>query len=951
MEGERILVSSTEDDGAVGVEVGDCQATAGEPVLTEGERHEEGEGLQEEEEEEEEEGGEEEEDDDDDDGDGDGDGEYVFQFGSGMDPLDFTKDDDSGLQTYQQFERLEYEALAEKKRKGLDSSQFVLERCTKKARVEDNPGATFEEIMEAMNYGYRRKSKKTKKRGRRKGSRNKLSSEITRMLGDATLHYARGNYDEAISISSQVVRLAPNLPDPYDTLGRIYDDLANDKKAVDFYMIAAHLNPKDSSMWKRLFTRSLEQGNNGQARYCLSKAITADPKDVSLLFHQASLHSNLGDYQKAAELFEQIQKICPEDVEALQTGAKLYLRCGQLEHAISILVEYVNSYPSEADLSVVDLLATIYMENDAYVKAIQLFHSHSQEKALPANLVVKEGICHLHLGNSEKAETLFSFLQKGSSCDHADLITETADTYMSLEHFDRALKFYQMLEGNLENSGSYHLKIAQCYQALKMREHAILSFYRGLHLLEDNVGARLTLASLLLEDDKVDETISLLSPPENPGPGDVDSDNHRPWWDNGKVRLKLCSIYRAKGMIKDFVDAILPPVRESLYIETIRQKVKTKKRLPRRVLFERAKILDDQQNDNVFSGFRPLAPSSDLSRAVRARRLLRKRATLKEERKAAAVASGVDWCSDNSDDDELEDHPQKTMREPPLQNIWKDEQHHLLILDLCKALASLKRYWDALEIIDLILRLAHNVLPLDKEEELRSLGAQISYNTTDPKQGFDWVRQVVQQHPHSLVAWNCFYKMISSMEKDYKKYSKFLRNLRVKHADCVPPILITGHQFTISSHYQDAAREYLKAYKLLPDSPLIKLCVGTSLINLALGFRLQNKHQCITQGLAFLFKNLPQSENSQEALYNIARAFHQVGLVTLAASYYEKVLATREKDCPLPKLPYENRFHAENAKPISCDLRREAAYNLHLIYKKSGASDLARQVLKDYCSF
>jgi len=40
-------------------------------------------------------------------------------------------------------------------------------------------------------------------------------------------------------------------------------------------------------------------------------------------------------------------------------------------------------------------------------------------------------------------------------------------------------------------------------------------------------------------------------------------------------------------------------------------------------------------------------------------------------------------------------------------------------------------------------------------------------------------------------------------------------------------------------------------------------CAGTSLINLALGFRLQNKHQCITQGLAFLFKNLQQSENSQ----------------------------------------------------------------------------------------
>ncbi|RZC56036.1 hypothetical protein C5167_014899 [Papaver somniferum] len=33
-----------------------------------------------------------------------------------------------------------------------------------------------------------------------------------------------------------------------------------------------------------------------------------------------------------------------------------------------------------------------------------------------------------------------------------------------------------------------------------------------------------------------------------------------------------------------------------------------------------------------------------------------------------------------------------------------------------------------------------------------------------------------------------------------------------------------------------------------------------------------------------------------------------------------------------------------------CDFRREAAYSLHLIYKKSGALDLARQVLKDHCA-
>lgn len=63
------------------------------------------------------------------------------------------------------------------------------------------------------------------------------------------------------------------------------------------------------------------------------------------------------------------------------------------------------------------------------------------------------------------------------------------------------------------------------------------------------------------------------------------------------------------------------------------------------------------------------------------------------------------------------------------------------------------------------------------------------------------------------------------------------------------------------------------------------------------------------------------------------------------------MLATSEKDLPIPKLPDEFSDHVEDLKPGYCDLRREAAYNLHLIYRKSGALDLARQVLKDHCTF
>ncbi|OMO77504.1 General transcription factor 3C polypeptide [Corchorus olitorius] len=218
----------------------------------------------------------------------------------------------------------------------------------------------------------------------------------------------------------------------------------------------------------------------------------------------------------------------------------------------------------------------------------------------------------------------------------------------------------------------------------------------------------------------------------------------------------------------------------------------------------------------------------DRLKASRARKLLQKKAALKEEKKAAAIAAGLDWQSDE-ENDESEQEP---VKEPPLQNLLRDEEHQCLIIDLCKALASLQRYYEALEIIKLTLKSGYNILPVEKEEELRSLGAR-------DKSSSGW----------------------------------------------------------------DQSPEDTASGKLL------------------------------------------------EALYNIGRACHHAGLVTLAASYYAKVLASSEKDYPIPKLPNENWDVVENQNHGYCDLRREAAFNLHLIYKKSGALDLARQVLRDHCTF
>lgn len=42
------------------------------------------------------------------------------------------------------------------------------------------------------------------------------------------------------------------------------------------------------------------------------------------------------------------------------------------------------------------------------------------------------------------------------------------------------------------------------------------------------------------------------------------------------------------------------------------EKVKSKKKLTKSVLVERAKLLDEEQTANVFQGFKPIATTSDL---------------------------------------------------------------------------------------------------------------------------------------------------------------------------------------------------------------------------------------------------------------------------------------------------------------------------------------------------
>lgn len=100
-----------------------------------------------------------------------------------------------------------------------------------------------------------------------------------------------------------------------------------------------------------------------------------------------------------------------------------------------------------------------------------------------------------------------------------------------------------------------------------------------------------------------------------------------------------------------------------------------------------------------------------------------------------------------------------------------------------------------------------------------------------------------------------------------------------------------------------------------------------------------------------------------ESAYNLGRAAHALGLSSIAHHYYTQALAA-----PAPPVPTNQELGTLQASPATSaqapqaadgdtqkeeprervGLTREAAHNLALLYRSSGAPELARQVYKQY---
>ncbi|KAF9100961.1 transcription factor TFIIIC subunit tfc4 [Mortierella sp. GBA35] len=177
--------------------------------------------------------------------------------------------------------------------------------------------------IEELGLALAPKSKREKKKLQKKGVVI-YPPEVQKLLGLANNAYVNKDYDQAVDLFQQVIVTHPNVFQAWNIMGVIQEELGNTEKALQLYLVAAHLTPKDGALWKKLAVISKDCGYDQQALYCFSRAFRADKNDMDALWDRSIMYQILNDPYKAIQGFQKLLKVKHHYMPALEELVKLY---------------------------------------------------------------------------------------------------------------------------------------------------------------------------------------------------------------------------------------------------------------------------------------------------------------------------------------------------------------------------------------------------------------------------------------------------------------------------------------------------------------------------------------------------------------------------------------------------------------------------------------------------
>lgn len=856
----------------------------------------------------------------------------------------------------------------------------VIMSSTKKTVESDDDELILAESGDSLvdNYGQGKKRQKTGKRGRPKGtvkvgtqfgrasSTHALPPNVSALMGQANVAYVQKQYAKAIELYLQVVQRAPSSPEPYYSLGLVYEEEGDPDRASSYFLIAAHLQPRaDGELWRRIAALLVQVPKKEQAIYCLTRAIKA-PKpaeyrvedDFPIFWLRAKLQLEFGQYKSVITGFGTALRghfsQDPEDLSLFVLVARLAVRMSLAYVAAGVFKNVFRSTVAAAlpltwsHLNVLIELAEVDEDFVAIMEAIEEFAvpcylqsgreqgrtdwilKSPQEQfqvavtsaEMPVELKLKMTVAQVHLGrNVDGSEEILKFL---AQIDRPGIKLKLA-VADALSLCNSHLSAVQILLECIENDGSLAtsemcLKIGQNYRKAGELTMAVESFLAVLQVDPEHRATRLALSETYRSLGQIEEALQVLpaaSSSVNESAEDVDPDTKEKefinWQGLDDLFVKVIGIgvdFESLEHKQTIHSSESPDSSETdeIYSESATSsRLKTIRFGPERQkrtsrYKNRNPQISASQSDSLRSNYESLMRNND--------------------KKAGGVL--LQFFSDN-----LESFRNRTARGLEEEE-WSRALLKILILqaaDFIKMKVG-RGEWERLtRVLKNILttnlmrgepikwRVLGLILSKDESFFIENLKSLLNTNCI----GAALLPSVFLHRSSDFLA--AFYHPITF---------RFLTRLNRRSMQGNPALfLLLGHQSLETQNYDEAARMYLRAGELCPEWTFVRMCVGNALLGRAFQRTCSNQLAKLMQALGYFMKYVRETEmtgsnvNITQSWFNMARALHQSGFSSQAVGFYRKCIVSDQND-------------------VAC----LAKYNLSRLYLQNGSIEMARLILK-----
>ncbi len=440
---------------------------------------------------------------------------------------------------------------------------------------------------------------------------------------------AQGLYREAQRELDRAVAIDPKNPRAYKMLSGCFFEQKLYRKAVESIEQAIRLNPNDTSLYRSLATAHLGRQDLPGAQAALEKALDIDPADtlsmvmlgeiylvqkeyakverqINLVlqrddrnFHahllRGKMYADLGRDEDAIVELQEAAALQPDDMEALQAMAGVYLNLKQYGEAEEILSQVIEKNPRSAYAHLV-LARVLAQKGDSagavseYKKAIELApkdidcHLELGRHYLAMKQYAQAEVCFQHavslVPDNVKARLLLgrTFAEQNKVGDairefqeaikadpkNAEARYALGKLYLDTGQFDKAISELELAAFTMADNAAYQNALGLAYFRMLRHDEAAEAFQKAMNLDPENPEYKKNFNEVYEDRQKYLASDAGLSPVEvsEVKIGDVFSAIYKYYQDQPVGSLKLKNntsktVYNIKAgfQVKDFMDS------------------------------------------------------------------------------------------------------------------------------------------------------------------------------------------------------------------------------------------------------------------------------------------------------------------------------------------------------------------------------------------------------------